>query len=137
MSDFNSENLPVDVFVQLSLGETADTEELDEMARQLQSDISELNVDAVEPVSGGAAPQGTKSAEMVQAGQLLVTLAPTVIPPLFDLIKSWTARRPATPVKVKLKVGHKTADLEYDPATTTPAQLAALVKGLERSMNAK
>lgn len=124
----------VAVLIQLSLDEKSSPEELGEMTHQLNDEILQLNVDSIEPVSKGKSPGGTKGTEMALAGQLLVTLAPTLMGALFDLLKSWKARKASTPVKLKLTVGGVTADLEFDPAVITPEQLAALVEGLEKSL---
>jgi hypothetical protein len=124
----------VEVIVRISPDEQVGAEELNHLAQQLNAEILQLDVDAVEPVISGASPTGTKSGEMIQVGQLMVTLAPTLVGPLFELLKSWTARRKAVPVKLKLKVGRKTADLEYDPTTTSAAQLNALIRGLEKTL---
>jgi hypothetical protein len=43
---------------------------------------------------------------------MAVTLAPAIIPPLLDLLKSWVERNPSTPVKIKVKVGKRTAQIE-------------------------
>jgi hypothetical protein len=122
------------VRVQLSLDEKASAEELGEMTHQLNEEILQLNVDSIEPVRKDKAPGGTKGSEMALAGQLLVTLAPTLVGALFDLLKSWKARKASTPVRIKLTVGDVAADIEFDPATTTPEQLSALVAGLEKSL---
>jgi hypothetical protein len=96
-----SENT-AELLIELSLegGEAA------ELARQLRGEVEELNVHAVEEVSLGAAPEGTKALDMAAIGQMAVTLAPTIIPPLFDLLKSWVERKPSTPVKIRVKVGN-------------------------------
>jgi hypothetical protein len=125
---------PVELTLLLSSDEQMGLEELNELTRQLNDEILRLDVDAVEPVVSGPALEGTKGAEMAQVGQLLVTLAPSVVEPLFRLLKSWTVRRKSVPVKLKLKVGRRTADLEYDPATTTPAQINALIRGLNQTL---
>ena len=127
-----SEN-PAEVIIELSL-EGGDTNELDELTRQLRVQVEELNIDSVEQVSAGAAPQGTKSAELSEFGQMVVTIAPALIPSLFDLLKSWIGRKPATPVKVTVKVGKKTALIEYDPANTSAKDLDALIKNLNKSL---
>jgi hypothetical protein len=124
----------VAVLVQLSLDEKASAEELGEMTHQLNDEILQLNVDSIEPVRKGKAPAGTKGAEAALAGQLLVTLAPTLVGALFDLLKSWKARKASSPVKLKLTVGGIAADLEFDPATISPEQLSALVEGLQKSL---
>ena len=122
-----------DLLIELSL-EGGDAAELDELTRQLQTEVGELNVDSVESVSAGAAPPGTKALDMAAIGQMMVTLAPTVIPPLFDLLRSWVDRKPSTPVKIKVKVGKRTAQIEYDPITTSPKELEALIKTLSKSV---
>lgn len=127
-----SEN-PAELFIELSL-EDGDRAELDDLTRQLRAEVEELNVDSVEEVSAGAAPQGTKAADFSALGQMAVTLAPTIIPPLFDLLKSWVQRKPSTPVKVTVKVGRKTAQIEYDPTQTSAKDLDALIKALNKSV---
>jgi hypothetical protein len=122
-----------DLLIELSL-EGGDAVELDELTRQLQSEVGELNVDSVEQVSTGIAPAGTKAVDMAAIGQMAVTLAPAVIPPLFDLLKSWIDRKPSTPVKIRVKVGKRTAQIEYDPTKTSPKELEALVKSLSKSV---
>ena len=122
-----------EVVISLSLDQS-DTGELDDLARQLRSEIEALNVDSIEEVSLGEAPTGTKALDWVSVGQMAVTLAPTVVPPLFALAKSWVERKPSTPVKIRIKAGKKTAEIEYDPTRTTAAELEALVKTLGRSV---
>lgn len=122
-----------ELLIELSLA-GGDAAELDELARQLRTEVGELNVDSIEQVSAGVAPQGTKGVDLAAIGQMAVTLAPAVIPPLFDLLKSWIDRKPSTPVKVKVKVGKRTAQIEYDPTKTSPKELEALIKSLSRSM---
>jgi len=107
--------------------------ELDELTRQLRTEINEINIDSVEQVSAGAAPEGTKAADFAAIGQMAVTLAPAIVSPLFDLLKSWVERKPSTPVKGK--VGKKTTQIEYDPTSTSAKDLEALVKAMGRSVN--
>jgi len=125
---------PAELVIELSLeGGDGDRAELDELTRQLRSEVEELNVDSVEQVSAGAAPEGTKAVDFTVVGQMAVTLAPTIIPPLFDLLKSWVGRKPSTPVKVTVRVGKKTAQIEYDPTQTSAKDLEALIKTLNKS----
>jgi hypothetical protein len=127
-----SEN-SAELFIELSL-DGGDPVELDELTRQLRAEIAELDVDSVRQVSTGAAPSGTKAVDMAAIGQMAVSLAPTVVPPLFDLLKSWVERKPSTPVKVKVRVGRKTAEIEYDPTKTSAKDLDVLIKTLNKSL---
>lgn len=127
-----SEN-PAELFIELSL-DNDDATELDELTRQLRTEIEDLPVDSTEQVSAGTAPAGTKSADYAAIGQLAITLAPAIIPPLFELLKSWVDRKPSTPVKIKVKVGKKTAQIEYDPTKTSAKDLETLIKTLNKSV---
>jgi hypothetical protein len=122
-----------ELLIELAL-EGGDLAELDELTRQLRSEVGDLNVDSVEQISAGVAPPGTKAVDLAAIGQMAVTLAPAVIPPLFDLLKSWVERKPSTPVKIKVKVGKRTAQIEYDPTKTSPKELEALIKALGKSV---
>jgi hypothetical protein len=124
---------PAELFIELSL-EGGDSAELDELTHQLRTEVEELNVDSVEQISAGSAPAGTKAADFTAIGQMAVTLAPTIVPPLFELLKSWVERKPSTPVKVKVRVGRKTAQIEYDPTRTSSKDLDALIKALNKSV---
>jgi hypothetical protein len=112
----------------------ADAQELDDLTRELKMEIENLDVESVARISAGEVPRGTKSADWAVIGQLAVTLAPSVIPPLFDLLKSWVERKPSTPVKIRIKAGTKTAQIEYDPTRTNANDLDLLVKSLTKSM---
>jgi hypothetical protein len=70
----------------------SDAEELDRLTRQLRSQLAELDVDAVEPISGGPAPEGTKAADWVIVGGLLVRAAPTAVSAVVRTVQAWLAR---------------------------------------------
>lgn len=108
--------------------------ELDELTHELRSEIEQLNVDSINKVFFGEAPEGTKTVDWISIGSISVTLAPTIIPPLFELLRSWIDRKPSTPVKIKVKVGKKTAQIEYDPINTSAEDLEALLKSLGKTI---
>jgi hypothetical protein len=127
--------IPAELLIELSLeGGEGDRTELDELTRQLRAEVEELNIDSVEEVSAGSAPAGTKAVDFTAIGQMAITLAPTIVPPLFELLKSWVERKPSTPVKVTVRVGRKTAQIEYDPTNTSAKDLEALIKALNKSV---
>jgi hypothetical protein len=109
-------------------------EELDNLAYQLKTEISDLNVQSVEKVLEGSVQEGAKAADWASIGQIAVTLAPTVIPPLFELLKSWIERKSSSSVNIRVKVGKKTAQIEYDPTKTSPKELQSLIKSLKNSL---
>lgn len=128
----------VEVRVQIELLE-ADAEELDRLGRGLRSELLELNVASVTPVSAGPAPEGAKAVDWNLLGEWAVKLAVAAVPGLFTLLKDRQKSAPASaPLKIKVKTGrHRQVEVEYDPAHTTPEQLAELVKQLEASLAQK
>ena len=122
-----------ELFIEVILDEGHEAE-LDELTRQLKAEVQDLSVDSVEDVINGNAPDGTKALDITVIGQMAVTLAPTIIPPLFELLKSWVERKPSTPVKIKVRIGKRTAQIEYDPTKTTAKDLEVLVKTLGKSL---
>jgi len=127
-----NENAELLILVSLVDGEET---ELQDLTRQLRSEIEQLHIDSVDNVSLGEKPGGTKGADWAAIGEMVVTLSPVVIPPLFDLLKSWINRQPSTPVKIKVKVGkNRTAQIEYDPTKTSAKELESLMKTLGRSV---
>ena len=122
-----------ELLVSLSL-EDGDQTELDELTRQLRAEIEQLNVVAVDDVSQGNAPEGAKAVEWAAIGNLVVTLAPTVVPVVFGVLKSWIERKPSVPLKIKVKVGRKSAEIVYDPTKTSPKELDKLVKSLSKAI---
>ena len=125
----------IELNVQIELPE-ADPEELDRLGRNLRAELLELDVASVEPVSGGPASEGTKAVDWNLLGEWAVKLSVVTIPGLFDLLKRRLERAPASaPLKIKVKVArHRQAEIEYDPAHTTPEQLAELVKRLQQAL---
>jgi hypothetical protein len=72
-----------------------DTEGLHELTRNLQQAVLAVEVDDVRPATGGRAPDGAKSAEVVAVGALIVTLAPIVMEGLVAVVASWLTRQPS------------------------------------------
>ncbi|HEX5203620.1 MAG TPA: hypothetical protein VFW27_27150 [Actinoplanes sp.] len=61
----------------------------------LRREILGTNVDSAEMASAGSSPEGAKSGGLVAVGALAVTLAPTVVQSLMDVISSWLSRQPS------------------------------------------
>jgi Effector Associated Constant Component 1 len=113
----------VDVLVSLAPDAGADAEESERLGRQLRQELRSLDVDRVQPVTGGEAPAGSKG-DVAAIAEWLVTLSASggVVATLVGTIRDWLGRRGA---------GHRitlTIDgdsLELDSAT--PAERAELI----------
>lgn len=87
-------NNDCDVDIRLTAGRDADDEELDASTRQLRNELLALDVERVDLVTAGPAPEGAKAGDAVTWGALLVTLAGSgaLLPVLVDSIRSWLLR---------------------------------------------
>jgi hypothetical protein len=92
----------VSLQVDLDLGVGADAEELDEAARELLRELSELDVESVERVSAGAPPPGARAAEVLALGSLVVTLGRGALGAVAGVLQAWLARRSGRTVKLTL-----------------------------------
>jgi hypothetical protein len=97
--------------VQIALDES-DAEELDALARQLAGELSDLDVESVELVRAGAAPEGTKSAEIITLGAVAVAVLPALLPKMVEFCQAWALRGQGRTVKFKGNVGGQ--DIEFE-----------------------
>jgi hypothetical protein len=121
-----SEGKPINLTLKIESAD-ADAEELDRLARNLRTEIRELDIESVELVREETLPKGAKSAEAVTLGALAVAVLPGVVPKLVDLLQTWSMRGVNRAVKVKTQVGDRSLEVEYSPATMSQAELKSLV----------
>jgi len=90
----------IEFSVQIS-AENRTEEDIDLMARQLLFELKETEVESAELVGGGIAPCGTKSADPVIVGNIIVAVLPAVLPKVLDFIQAWATRGQGRIVKFK------------------------------------
>jgi hypothetical protein len=96
--------------------------ELDQMTRNLLSELRKTDVESASLVSIGSAPDGTKG-DPITIGTLAMTALPAVLPGVIDMIKGWTARREGRSVKFKGK------GIEFEG---TPEELEKILATLDK-----
>jgi hypothetical protein len=99
-----------------------DLEELARLTAQLRDDLLQLDVENVELVRGGNAPPGSKVADPITIGAVVITLAPTLIQSVVGLVQTWLAQRShrERPVSsIKLTLGLDSLEL----TSASPEQL--------------
>ena len=79
-----------------------DDEESAELSRNLRTEFLDSDIDDVAPVASGPAEAGAKSGGGIVAGSLLVTVAPTVVRHVMEIVSSWLQRQPTD---VEIEVG--------------------------------
>jgi hypothetical protein len=96
----------------LEVGSTdATDEERDQMARQLLSELSELDVESAELARGGLAPEGAKG-DLITTGSIAIAVLPTLLPKIVETIQGWLLRGSNRTVKFKGKVSGQAIDFE-------------------------
>jgi hypothetical protein len=106
----------------------ATEEEIDRMTRQLLSELRETNVESAELARGGNAPRGTKSADLVAMGTIMITALPKVLPDVVSLVQAWAGRGQGRTVKFKGK------GIEFEGS---PEELRKLLASLEKQKKKK
>jgi hypothetical protein len=81
-----------------------DSEELATLTRRLRSELLDLDVDAIESMTAGDAPDGAKGVELLALGGLVVqfVLQPEVLSSIVDGVRAWLQRQSAHSVKLTL-----------------------------------
>jgi hypothetical protein len=90
----------------------ATEEDIDQMTRQLLSELRDTDVESAELAKGGIAPSGTKSGDLVTMGSIVISALPTVLPAVVGLVQAWATRGQGRTVKFKGKVGGQSIDFE-------------------------
>ncbi len=112
-----------------------DEEELDRMTRQLRSELEEAGVDSA--LAPGVAPAGAKVFDPITLGVLLLKVVPTAIPAVATVLQSWIGRDAGRMVKVSVKVGDRSVDVEFSPHQMSGADVNGLVASLTGSWEGK
>lgn len=79
--------------------------EMEELTAAIRRELLQLDVQSVDRVSGGPAPEGAKGVELAALGALIVNLgkAAPVLGQVIDVIQAWAARSPNRTVKLTLE----------------------------------
>lgn len=79
--------------------------EMEELTAAIRRELLQLDVQSVDRVSGGPAPEGAKGIELAALGALIVNLgkATPVLGQVIDVIQAWAARSPNRTVKLTLE----------------------------------
>ena len=93
----------------------ADPARLEELTTRLRSELLDLDVNDVERVSAGNAPEGSKAIELAAVGALIVTMEQSrpLVAKVVSTIREWLKRDPdPEPTRaVKITLGDQTIEL--------------------------
>ncbi len=94
--------MPTEVTVRVAA--EMDDERLDELTSRLARELRELDVVSVRALRVGPAPEGTRAAEAVELGALVVALvtSPALVTAVVDTARAWVSSSPARSVRLEL-----------------------------------
>jgi hypothetical protein len=98
------------IVVTIDPGLDLDSDETERLVTELRTELLQLDVDAVQHLSGGEAPEGTRSIELIALGSLLVKLGPGVITAVAGTLQAWLARDSHR--KLTIQLGDKEITLD-------------------------
>jgi hypothetical protein len=125
---------PLTLQVRIDPGPGADAREIEERTRSLRREIAGLHVESVHVVSGGPAPAGTRSPEVVTAGILAVAILPNVLPKLIEVINGWLARGAERDVEITIRKGDEALTVRV-PATADRSAVLSFVDELRSRLD--
>lgn len=82
----------------------ADAEAVAQAATELREELLQLDIESADAPSIGQAPPGTRAAEIVALGSLIVSLiqSPGLLSSVVGTVQSWVARQGSRSVKLEL-----------------------------------
>ena len=106
-----------------------DPEVAERLVRGLRSELGELDVDAVSTAPGGAAPDGSKGADAVTIGALLVALSASggVFTALIETLRGWLERQSGRH-RISMTIDGDTIEMERASARQQQDLLDAYVR---------
>lgn len=109
-----------------------DAEEVDGLAADLRLELLELDVESVEPVALGSAPEGSKGVDVAAVGALLVCVRESLwlVDSVVTAVRSWLARDSSSGRTLKITVDGRTLSL----SSATAEQQQRLVEEFVRSL---
>ena len=116
---------PIQLTLKIDAGPDATPEEVDLLTRQLLTDLRQMQVETVDLLDAGSAPEGAKAVDPVTLGALALAVLPAVVPKVVDFVQAWSLRGQSRSVKFKGKIGGQ--DVEFEgPADELKALMTTL-----------
>jgi hypothetical protein len=90
--------------INLQVDDDVSALEMEELTAAMRRQLLQLDVESVDRVSGGDAPEGSRGIELAAIGALIVNLgkATPVLGQVVEVIQAWAARAPNRTVKLTL-----------------------------------
>lgn len=118
-----------DLLLILELEPDVDPEVTERSARQLRSELKEVDVESIIPLTSSDLPQGAKGTDPVSLGSLLITLSATggALTILLHTVRDWLARQAAAH-RISVTIDDDTIVLEKASGQERSALIDAYIR---------
>lgn len=89
-----------------------DAERLDNLTRQLLTELKDLNLESANLASREELPPGAKGVDPVTAGAIAIAVLPTMLPKVLEFLQSWTLQGKGRTIIFKGKVANQQIEFE-------------------------
>ncbi len=95
---------PGQLQIHLSVEEDVSPLEMEELTAAMRRELLRLDVEGVDRLSSGPAPEGARGIDLAAIGALVVSLGKTapVLGQVIEVVRAWAARAPNRTVKLSL-----------------------------------
>ena len=132
-----AEHEPVDLHVAIDAGDDADADALDRLARQLLSEVREVDVEQATLERSGSVPAGAKSAEVLDWGSVAIAVLPAVLPKVIEVVTGFVRRHQGCTIKIRTEHLGRQIEVSYDPSSMKPDDAKRLVDMLLSARSGK
>ena len=101
-------------------------EEVDNITRRLFMELRDLDVESVQLLTNGEAPEGTKGIDPVAIGAIAMSVLPSVLSTVLEYLLSWSFRSPGRTIKFKGLVANQ--QIEFEGSFDEMQKLVALLE---------
>ena len=126
---------PIRLMVSVGLHDAASDEARDDAARLLRRELEDASLGEVALARAGDLPPGTKSAESLVFGALVLSVLPGALATLLAISKDWAGRQAGRTLTFSYGAGAQRIDFQYDPAETDLNQLVAQLMQAQTAAN--
>jgi len=113
--------------------EGSDTARLDDLTLSLRDELLNLDVEGVERLKAGEAPDGARAVDLAAVGALIVTLGQSgaLVAKVVNTIREWLKRDPEPMRTVKVTLGDRTIELSAASSDQQERLIAEFIRAAD------
>jgi len=130
----NDGNELVTLLIDIEPDPVRDTEEVEDMRRELFNELKHTNIESIQFITDHPAPEGTKGAVPIGAEIAIALLAP-MIPETIEYIYRWVKRKENEKITIRSSIGGNLIEITVTGSGESGDQVTRFVESLYQSMS--